>query len=689
MNNSPASNFIETVLGKNREVLLEIINNLFFEIHDLVLNEFYIPKKNEKLFEIKRKSRLSDFSSAADLFRDRFYLNKRFPPKYNHEHKRDMPQQISLIRLKNEIRHLNDELVREKIKGQIKNDYFNLNTIDQIARLVIDINTLRNREEHELDNFDFSQASLLFGYLNRLLALTPDHILDSLSDYQEYSEYLNNEFKKLTKIYIPTEDEEAKSDKNEVRPDIDIKDLAEKISEQLQKENDVKDKEIEALKDQLETKIPKTVYCYMYKKEWYEMFAKKDERGFIIAEYSADNKDQIAYEWAYRADCTQLWGGPVDAGVPNCYIPHGTAQDKDGHVYMFHDKNDPYYHPRNIGEDVIKNVMFSIEDIELSWGPFEEPLEIIRDLSVTFTDHTYTDEEWEAYSTYKGLWDKNPEDVLTPRQLELVKEIEKRPPIVIPIKDWEYPKGSSWEDYEREQENETRTEQDEQLVPQMFDIGDDEEDEDSLITKPTIETIIRKTRKETREQLLELRNKIYTIMTNHTVFDHWDNILNSKIIKNILNESIFSSEDFKTADIKPGYIWKTASKQLEEGYVKRDKESLELMDLQINQFWGEVQDITRNYFFDYDFIYNNKNKPWAKAFLRYKEKDYKENKNLYDEIFDYLNKSNSSIKKDSSPFNEFSLSFIKALKRNIDEFPNDDLTWEAIGDGYVIKKLRK
>ena len=68
-------------------------------------------------------------------------------------------------------------------------------------------------------------------------------------------------------------------------------------------------------------------------------------------------------------------------------------------------------------------------------------------------------------------------------------------------------------------------------------------------------------------------------------------------IKNILNESIFSSEDFKTADIKPGYIWKTASKQEAAPYVKRDKESLELMDLQINQFWGEVQDITRNYFF--------------------------------------------------------------------------------------------
>ena len=27
--------------------------------------------------------------------------------------------------------------------------------------------------------------------------------------------------------------------------------------------------------------------------------------------------------------------------------------------------------------------------------------------------------------------------------------------------------------------------------------------------------------------------------------------------------------------------------------------------------------------------------------------------------------------------------------RNMKEFPNDDLTWEAKGNGYVIKKLRK
>ena len=682
MNNSPASNFIETVLGKNREVLLEITNNLFFEIHDLVLNEFYIPKKNEKLFEIKRKSKLSDFSSAADLFRTPLYLNKRFPPKYNHLQKRDIPQQISLVQLKNKIINLNDEFIREKIKGQIKNDYFNLNTIDQIARLVIDINTLRNREEHELDNFDFSQAGLLFGYLNRLLALTPDHILDSSSDYQEYSEYLNNEFKKLTKIYIPTEDEEEISNKNEVRPDIDIKDLANKISEQINEDNDAKDIEIKELKEKLEKNTPKYFYVYNLKKEHYERSfrngtLKKDARGFFEDTFRMEDKDSLAYTYATRPDCTSMWGGVLGNTDPSpeFYIPFGAVQDAYGHIYNFYDKNDPYYSSANMDEHWINLHMFSIEEIESSWGPFDKPLTVLRELSVTYSDENYTDEEWEAYSTYKGLWDENPEDVLTPRQLELVNEIEKRPPIVIPIKDWEYPEAS-YKVFEPSKEISPKVT--EHLEPQKDDL-----------TKPTIETIIRKTRKETREQLLELRNKIYTIMTNHTVFDHWDNILNSKIIKNILNESIFSSEDFKTADIKPGYIWKTASKQQAAPYVKRDKESLELMDLQINQFWGEVQDITRNYFFDYDYIYNNKNKPWAKASLKYIKRDQKENKKLYDEIFDYLNKSNSSINKDSSPFNEFSLSFIKALKRNIDEFPNDDLTWEAIGDGYVIKKLRK
>ena len=88
-------------------------------------------------------------------------------------------------------------------------------------------------------------------------------------------------------------------------------------------------------------------------------------------------------------------------------------------------------------------------------------------------------------------------------------------------------------------------------------------------------------------------------------------------------------------------------------------------------------------------IYNNKNKPWVKASSKYAERDYLENKDLYQEIFDYLHKKNPSLKIDSSPFNEFSLSFIKAINRNMKEFPDDDLIWEAKGNGYVIKKLRK
>ena len=688
MNHSPASNFIEKILGKNREVLLGIIRALFFEIHDLVLSDFFLKGKNEKLFEFKRNQYLSDFSSAADLFRGARYLNNRIL-KYNSSKKMEVPHPISLARLEKEIRFtIDDNLAREKIKAKIQNDYFNLDVIDQIASIVLDINSLRNRNEHELSSFDFSQASLLFGYLNRLMALTPDHILESNENYKMYSDFLNNEFKALTKIYIPTEEDEL-STVTKPSANIDLDDLATKISDQIKEDNDAKDKEIkdlkdakdkeiEALKDQLEKNTPKYFYAYDLKKEYYEDLAtEKDERGFFKTKSAVitSSKEDLAWFKALRPDCTPMWGGIGEpSSVPNFYIPFGAAQDKYGHIYKFHDKNDPFFSTDNMS-GFAKNYMFSIEEIEASWGPFDEPLEIIRELSVTYTDENYTDEEWEAYSTFKGLWNENPEDVLTPRQLELVKEIEARLPIVIPIKDWKYPKAS----FDKPAEEPLSISVDKH--PSDFNWED--------LDRPTIETIIRKTRKETREQLLELRNKIYTIMTNLTAFDHWDSILNSKIIRNILNERIFTSEDFKKADIKPGYIWKTASKQQAAPYVKRDQASLELMDLQINQFWEEVQDITRNYFFDYDYIYNNKNRPWVKASLKYTEKDYSENTDLYQEVFDYLHKTEPSLKIDSSPFNEFSLSFIKAIKRNMKEFPNDDLTWEAKGNRFVIKKLRK
>ena len=662
MNDSPASNFIEKLLGKNREILLGIIKKLFFEIHDLLLSksDFFLKGKNEKLFEIKRNQQLSDFSGAADLFREPRYKNNSIL-KYSFSEKTEISHPISLAHLEKEIRFsINDEFVQEKIKAKIQNDYFTLDTIDQIAKIVIDINSLRNRKEHELLSNDFSEASLLFGYLNRLMALTPDHILESEESFTMYSDYLNNEFKALTKVYIPTEDEEVSSETGP-KPNIDFEDLAKKISNQIKEDNDAKDKEIEILKKQLEQK-----YFYRIEKKKSCFDVELDDFYKIMPFHTS--KDSNKY-WAQ--DTNAQWGW--SKRYSDFYIPQGAVMDDTGHIYIFHDKNDPYF--KHMDKEDVNDYMFSVEEIEESWGPFEKPLELIRELSVVLSDESTISEEHE--SAHDALLNfelgEGPEP--SEKQKDLARWFRHPPLKRILIEDWTYPEAS----FDKPAEEPLSRSLDEQA-------GDFKQED---LNRPTIETIIRKTRKETREQLLELRDKIYTVMTNHTAFDHWDSILNSKIIRNILNERIFTSEDFKKADIKPGYIWKTASKQQAAPYVKRDQASLELMDLQINQFWEEVQDITRNYFFDYDYIYNNKNRPWVKASLKYTEKDYSENTDLYQEVFNYLHKIEPSLKIDSSPFNEFSLSFIKAIKRNMKEFPNDDLTWEAKGNGFVIKKLRK
>lgn len=664
MNNSAASKFIERALGQSREILLELIKKIFFEIHDLVLNEFIVSKKNEKLFDLKRNSILSDFSGAADLFRTSYYFNKKFPQTYNHKKKFETHPQISLVALKREIRRLDDEFSREKIKAQISNEYFNLDSIDQIANLVIDINTLRNREEHELTNFDFSQACLLFSYLNRLLTLTPDYILESSGEFYKYHEYINNEFTKLTKIFIPSENEEEPSSKNQAKVDISIEDLAQKISKQIKEENDQKDEEIKKLKEKLEQKH---FYQINKKKSAYDVELNdfyKIMSFYPTKDSNIQNATNITPEWSWEPGTRQGF-----------YIPIGAAVDDKGHVYVFHDKHDPFF--LNMDEKNANEYMFSIEEIEDSWGPFNKPLKLIRELSVVFENDRYTPEEHEAMCVVNeyefGLSDEKP----TEKEKKLADRVRFRPPIIIPIEEWEYPEASLIKPDKKEPKK-------------SIDNSENfPESHETQLDNPTVETIIRKTRKETREQLLELRNKIYTIMTNHTAFDHWDNILSSKIISNILNEKIFSIQEFKTTSTKPGYEWKTASKQQAAPFVKRDQESLELMDLQINQFWNEVQDITRNYFFDYDYIYNRKNMPWAKASLKYTEKDYIENKDLYIEILNYLKKEKPSIELDSSPFNQFSLSFIKALKRNIERSPKDSFSWAEHDDGFVIKKLRK
>ena len=186
MNDSPASSFIEKILGKNREVLLGIIKKLFFEIHDLVLSDFFLKGKMRNYLNLNEISLYLIFRVLQICLEAR-YLNNRIL-KYNSSEKMELPHPISLVRLEKEIRFsIDDDLAKEKIKVKIRNDYFNLDVIDQIASIVLDINSLRNRNEHELSSLDFSQASLLYGYLNRLMALTPDHILESKENFKMYS----------------------------------------------------------------------------------------------------------------------------------------------------------------------------------------------------------------------------------------------------------------------------------------------------------------------------------------------------------------------------------------------------------------------------------------------------------------------------------------------------------------------
>ena len=67
---------------------------------------FFLKGKNEKLFEFKRNQHLSDFSSAADLFREARYLNNRIL-KYNSSKKMELPHPISLARLEKRNKILN------------------------------------------------------------------------------------------------------------------------------------------------------------------------------------------------------------------------------------------------------------------------------------------------------------------------------------------------------------------------------------------------------------------------------------------------------------------------------------------------------------------------------------------------------------------------------------------------------
>ena len=198
---------------------------------------------------------------------------------------------------------------------------------------------------------------------------------------------------------------------------------------------------------------------------------------------------------------------------------------------------------------------------------------------------------------------------------------------------------------------------------------------------------LRKTRKQTKEELIVLRNKIYTLITNHTkYFDHWDNILNTKIIKNILDEKIFEKEDFLSSNIKPGYNWRTLRAKDKE-FIERDEESKELMDVQVEAFWSEIQEILEGYFFNFEYIFNLKNKPWAKSIEKYALMEVENPIPERLEVFEYLKKYYEDLSLDKSPFFYFSNSFVKALMKAIRFHKDKQVTWKEFSDGFAIRVL--
>ena len=78
------------------------------------------------------------------------------------------------------------------------------------------------------------------------------------------------------------------------------------------------------------------------------------------------------------------------------------------------------------------------------------------------------------------------------------------------------------------------------------------------------------------------------MITNHTkYFDHWDNILNTKIIKNILDEKIFEKKISCRAISSPAIT--ENSKLKDKEFIERDEESKELMDVQVEAFLAKYR----------------------------------------------------------------------------------------------------
>ena len=187
--------------------------------------------------------------------------------------------------------------------------------------------------------------------------------------------------------------------------------------------------------------------------------------------------------------------------------------------------------------------------------------------------------------------------------------------------------------------------------------------------------VLKKTESETKNDLTNLGRKIYTLMNNEMNFDWWDCILNSRIMKNIIKHKIYDAEEFKAKEIYPGYLFKTKFKGLGE-FTERDKQSKEIMDLQIKLFWKEIQDVIKSHLY-FDYILNSNNFPWKKTSPVFIKNESNEDKKIREDVINYLEK-NDPKRINQDIFSTFSTSYVRKFKETMDQFPEIKFTWGEI-----------
>lgn len=524
MNTDPATEFISKITVTNRITLLSIIQKIHIEIHELMIKELRITPQDQKLTEIKREMKPTDFTSVSQYFKNRIYKHNLFVPQHlNDNIKEKINEKVSISDLKGKILKIKDNAKKEKLTMQLSNEYFNHERIFEICDLVFNIKSIRNDNEHGLSESKISKAMLLHANVNRLIDLTPDHILTGIDQFDEYEAYLRESSALFYRAYNP-EDEEVKEIPSEIpKPEFNYEQFKEIISTELSKQASSSQDFLEDFKNELE-----------------------------------DIKKTLSLQKLNRAD-------------------------------------------ENIDTDISL-----VEQTLESMKPSNESSKV--------TTHAKISSPKPSVS-----YDRAPSKILSPKEfLDLAKT--------------------------------------------------------------------RKSSKSVREELIVLRDKIYTIMSNSRELEYWDCILNKRIISNIINNKIYTAEDFRLSGCRPGYNFITMAGG---NFTERSKESKSLMDLQLEMFWSEVQEITKNYLFNFYYIFNNRGEPWAKNNKhQYLEKFIQTEPEIIRTLTDYVGQDEGNVAWITHDRNEFSPAFLKAWYRNIKEFPKPSILLPVgVEDGWALRLI--